>query len=125
MAKKRDEFDLDDDDLDLGGDFDDAFGEFDAEMGDHKKRNPIARLGGKFLGGIKDTVFSKPFQKEMISKNLPDGYSTAFDTVDQTIMAGASAVIHPGGSVRDAEVIDAANEHGMAMVFTGMRHFRH
>lgn len=88
MAKKRDEFDLDDDDLDLGGDFDDAFGEFDAEMGDHKKRNPVARLGGKFLGGIKDTVFSKPFQKEMISKNLPDGYSTAFDTVDQTIMAG-------------------------------------
>lgn len=88
MAKKRDEFDLDDDDLDLGGDFDDAFGEFDEEMGDHKKRNPVARLGGKFLGGIKDTVFSKPFQKEMISKNLPDGYSTAFDTVDQTIMAG-------------------------------------
>lgn len=39
--------------------------------------------------------------------------------------AGASAVIQPGGSVRDAEVIDAANEAGLAMVFTGMRHFRH
>ncbi len=39
--------------------------------------------------------------------------------------AGATAVIQPGGSVRDAEVIAAADEHGLAMVFTGMRHFRH
>ena len=39
--------------------------------------------------------------------------------------AGASAVIQPGGSKRDAEVIEAADEHGLAMVFTGMRHFRH
>jgi len=38
---------------------------------------------------------------------------------------GISAVIQPGGSMRDEEVIAAANEHGMAMVFTGMRHFRH
>ena len=41
------------------------------------------------------------------------------------IGAGATAVIQPGGSMRDQEVIDAANEHGIAMVFTGMRHFRH
>jgi phosphoribosylaminoimidazolecarboxamide formyltransferase/IMP cyclohydrolase len=39
--------------------------------------------------------------------------------------AGATAVIQPGGSMRDAEVIAAADEHGIAMVFTGMRHFRH
>jgi phosphoribosylaminoimidazolecarboxamide formyltransferase/IMP cyclohydrolase len=39
--------------------------------------------------------------------------------------AGATAVIQPGGSVRDEEVIAAANEAGLAMVFTGMRHFRH
>jgi len=39
--------------------------------------------------------------------------------------AGATAVIQPGGSIRDQEVIDAANERGIAMVFTGMRHFRH
>ena len=38
---------------------------------------------------------------------------------------GIAAVIQPGGSLRDAEVIGAADEHGMAMVFTGMRHFRH
>ena len=39
--------------------------------------------------------------------------------------AGATAVIQPGGSIRDAEVIAAADEAGLAMVFTGMRHFRH
>ena len=41
------------------------------------------------------------------------------------IEAGATAVIQPGGSVRDDEVIKAADDHGIAMVFTGMRHFRH
>ena len=39
--------------------------------------------------------------------------------------AGATGVIQPGGSVRDEEVIAAADEHGIAMVFTGVRHFRH
>jgi phosphoribosylaminoimidazolecarboxamide formyltransferase/IMP cyclohydrolase len=39
--------------------------------------------------------------------------------------AGATAVVQPGGSVRDEEVIAAADEHGLAMVFTGRRHFRH
>ena len=41
------------------------------------------------------------------------------------IEAGATAVIQPGGSVRDDEVIKAADDHGVAMVFTGTRHFRH
>ncbi len=49
---------------------------------------------------------------------FPDGLLTAAE-------AGATAVIQPGGSVRDAEVIAAADEAGLAMVFTGMRHFRH
>jgi phosphoribosylaminoimidazolecarboxamide formyltransferase/IMP cyclohydrolase len=39
--------------------------------------------------------------------------------------AGASCVIQPGGSMRDQEVIDAANERGVAMVYSGVRHFRH
>jgi phosphoribosylaminoimidazolecarboxamide formyltransferase/IMP cyclohydrolase len=39
--------------------------------------------------------------------------------------AGATAVIQPGGSMRDAEVISAADAHGLAVVFTGQRHFRH
>jgi phosphoribosylaminoimidazolecarboxamide formyltransferase/IMP cyclohydrolase len=41
------------------------------------------------------------------------------------IEAGATAVIQPGGSMRDNEVIEAADKHGIAMVFTGTRHFRH
>ncbi|WP_148253792.1 bifunctional phosphoribosylaminoimidazolecarboxamide formyltransferase/IMP cyclohydrolase [Aidingimonas lacisalsi] len=47
------------------------------------------------------------------------------DGIDPAAAAGITAVIQPGGSMRDQEVIDAANEAGIAMVFTGMRHFRH
>lgn len=47
------------------------------------------------------------------------------DGVEAAAAAGATAVIQPGGSVRDQEVIEAANRHGMAMVFTRVRHFRH
>jgi phosphoribosylaminoimidazolecarboxamide formyltransferase/IMP cyclohydrolase len=47
------------------------------------------------------------------------------DGVDAGAEAGAVAVIQPGGSIRDDEVIAAADEHNIAMVFTGMRHFRH
>src|SRR5262249_50738491 len=47
------------------------------------------------------------------------------DGVEEAARAGAIAVIQPGGSVRDAEVIGAANRLGLAMVFTGVRHFRH
>jgi phosphoribosylaminoimidazolecarboxamide formyltransferase/IMP cyclohydrolase len=49
---------------------------------------------------------------------FPDGLIAAAE-------AGATAAIQPGGSVRDEEVIKAADEHGIAMVFTGIRHFRH
>ena len=54
-----------------------------------------------------------------------DAFFPFRDGIDQAAAAGIAAVIQPGGSMRDAEVIAAANEHGMAMVFTGMRHFRH
>ena len=47
------------------------------------------------------------------------------DGIDTAAQAGITAVIQPGGSMRDDDVIQAANEHNMAMVFTGMRHFRH
>ncbi len=47
------------------------------------------------------------------------------DSIDIAHEAGITAVIHPGGSIRDKEVFEAADEHGMAMVITGMRHFRH
>lgn len=54
-----------------------------------------------------------------------DAFFPFRDGIDAAAEAGISAVIQPGGSIRDDEVIEAANEHGIAMVFTGMRHFRH
>jgi phosphoribosylaminoimidazolecarboxamide formyltransferase/IMP cyclohydrolase len=54
-----------------------------------------------------------------------DAFFPFRDGVDVVAEAGAVAVVQPGGSVRDDEVIAAANEHGIAMLFTGMRHFRH
>ena len=54
-----------------------------------------------------------------------DAFFPFRDGIDAAAEAGIAAVVQPGGSVRDAEVIDAADEHGMAMVFTGRRHFRH
>ena len=54
-----------------------------------------------------------------------DAFFPFRDGVDVVAQAGAKAIIHPGGSVRDEEVIAAADEHGIAMVLTGARHFRH
>jgi phosphoribosylaminoimidazolecarboxamide formyltransferase/IMP cyclohydrolase len=54
-----------------------------------------------------------------------DAFFPFRDGLDVVAGAGAKAVIQPGGSVRDDEVIQAADEHRMAMIFTGMRHFRH
>jgi phosphoribosylaminoimidazolecarboxamide formyltransferase/IMP cyclohydrolase len=54
-----------------------------------------------------------------------DAFFPFRDGIDSAAAVGIRAVIQPGGSMRDAEVIAAANEHGIAMVFTGMRHFRH
>jgi phosphoribosylaminoimidazolecarboxamide formyltransferase/IMP cyclohydrolase len=54
-----------------------------------------------------------------------DAFFPFRDGIDQAAAAGIKAVIQPGGSMRDDEVVAAANEHGIAMVFTGTRHFRH
>jgi phosphoribosylaminoimidazolecarboxamide formyltransferase/IMP cyclohydrolase len=54
-----------------------------------------------------------------------DAFFPFRDGVDEAAKAGVTAIIQPGGSIRDQEVIDSANEHGMAMVFTGCRVFRH
>ena len=54
-----------------------------------------------------------------------DAFFPFRDGLDAVAGAGATAVFQPGGSVRDEEVIAAADEHGLAMVFTGRRHFRH
>ena len=72
-------------------------------------RLAVARAGERAAGAVAASDAFFPFA---------DGLQTA-------AAAGATAVIQPGGSVRDAEVIAAADEAGLAMVFTGMRHFRH
>ena len=54
-----------------------------------------------------------------------DAFFPFRDGLDAAAESGCSAVIQPGGSKRDEEVIAAADEHGIAMVFTGTRHFRH
>ncbi|HEY7714614.1 MAG TPA: bifunctional phosphoribosylaminoimidazolecarboxamide formyltransferase/IMP cyclohydrolase [Candidatus Binatia bacterium] len=54
-----------------------------------------------------------------------DAFYPFRDGLDEAAKAGAKSVIQPGGSIKDEEVIAAANEHGIAMIFTGMRHFRH
>src|SRR5205823_9666946 len=54
-----------------------------------------------------------------------DAFFPFRDGLDVVARAGATAVIQPGGSLRDEEVIAAADEQGLAMVFTGIRHFRH
>jgi len=54
-----------------------------------------------------------------------DAFFPFRDGVDEAAKAGVRAIIEPGGSVRDAEVVAAADEHGLAMVFTGKRQFRH
>ena len=54
-----------------------------------------------------------------------DAFFPFRDGIDKAASSGIAAIIQPGGSIKDDEVIAAANEHGIAMVFTGMRHFRH
>jgi phosphoribosylaminoimidazolecarboxamide formyltransferase/IMP cyclohydrolase len=69
----------------------------------------LEKAGGKVAGGYLASDAFMPFR----------------DVVDIAHEAGVRAIIQPGGSIRDQESIDAANEHGIAMAFTGMRHFRH
>ncbi|NQX97744.1 MAG: bifunctional phosphoribosylaminoimidazolecarboxamide formyltransferase/IMP cyclohydrolase, partial [Flavobacteriales bacterium] len=54
-----------------------------------------------------------------------DAFLPFRDGLDAAANLGVGAIIQPGGSMRDDEIIEAANEHDIAMVFTGIRHFRH
>ena len=66
--------------------------------------------------------------KEPLTKGsavASDAFFPFADGLLATVEAGATSVIQPGGSMRDQEVIDAADKAGLAMLFTGMRHFRH
>jgi len=76
------------------------------------------------LFGIKPKL-ERWHREESGSVAASDAFFPFRDGLDAVASAGATAIVQPGGSVRDAEVIAAADEHGIAMVFTGRRHFRH
>lgn len=64
-------------------------------------------------------------EKSVGSVLASDAFFPMPDTVEEAAKAGVTAIIQPGGSIKDQESIDAANKHGIAMIFTGVRHFRH
>lgn len=82
----------------------------------------MARVTSAIIAGIKaaDAELEVPG-----SVMASDAFFPFRDSIDAAVKEGISAIIQPGGSMRDQEVIDAADEHGIPMVFTGIRHFRH
>ncbi|MCX6769297.1 MAG: bifunctional phosphoribosylaminoimidazolecarboxamide formyltransferase/IMP cyclohydrolase [Candidatus Micrarchaeota archaeon] len=104
----------------------------------HIKSNAIALAKGRQLVGVGAGQMSRVDScKIAISKAGRNGFdikgtvasSDAFlpfrDSIDELAKAGITCVVQPGGSVRDAEVIAAADEYGISMLFTGRRHFKH
>jgi phosphoribosylaminoimidazolecarboxamide formyltransferase/IMP cyclohydrolase len=79
----------------------------------------MSRVDSVRIGAIKAQL---PLSGTVLAS---DAFFPFRDGVDEAARAGITAVIQPGGSVRDEEVITAANEHNLAMVFTGLRHFKH
>jgi phosphoribosylaminoimidazolecarboxamide formyltransferase/IMP cyclohydrolase len=82
----------------------------------------MSRVNSARIAGIKAEQAGLQVRGSVMAS---DAFFPFRDGIDNAAQAGIAAVIQPGGSMRDEEVIAAANEHGMAMVFTGMRHFRH
>ena len=82
----------------------------------------MSRVDAARIAAIKAQNAGLALQGSVVAS---DAFFPFRDGVDVVAQAGARAIIQPGGSLRDEEVIAAADEHGMAMVFTGFRHFRH
>jgi len=82
----------------------------------------MSRVDSVKLGAAKARELGHSIEGSVVASEaffpFPDG-------VEEAAKAGATAIVQPGGSVRDADVIAAANKRGLAMVFTGVRHFRH
>ena len=82
----------------------------------------MSRVNSARIAGIKAEHAELEVKGSVMAS---DAFFPFRDGIDNAANAGIAAVIQPGGSMRDQEVVAAADEHGMAMVFTGMRHFRH
>lgn len=75
--------------------------------------------------GAAKIAFEQAGEKAQGAVLASDAFFPFRDSIDEAAKAGIKAIIQPGGSMRDEESIQAANEHGIAMIFTGMRHFKH
>jgi phosphoribosylaminoimidazolecarboxamide formyltransferase/IMP cyclohydrolase len=82
----------------------------------------MSRLDSARIASIKAGHAGLSLQNTAVAS---DAFFPFRDGLDVVVDAGANCVIQPGGSMRDAEVIAAADERGVAMVFSGVRHFRH
>jgi phosphoribosylaminoimidazolecarboxamide formyltransferase/IMP cyclohydrolase len=101
----------------------------------HVKSNAIVLTNGTAVVGVGAGQMSRVDSVQIAVKKAGDRVkgsvlaSDAFfpfrDNVDAAASAGVTAIIQPGGSVKDADSIAACDEHGLAMLFTGVRHFRH
>jgi phosphoribosylaminoimidazolecarboxamide formyltransferase/IMP cyclohydrolase len=101
----------------------------------HVKSNAIVLAKGGMVVGVGAGQMSrvdsvhlavrKADERSRGSVLASDAFFPFRDNVDQAARAGVSAIVQPGGSMRDQDSIGACDEHGLAMVFTGMRHFRH
>jgi len=80
------------------------------------------RVDSVRIAAVRAERFNLPLQNSVLAS---DAFFPFRDNVDEAAKFGISAIIQPGGSVKDEEVIEAANEHNLAMVFTGARHFKH
>jgi phosphoribosylaminoimidazolecarboxamide formyltransferase/IMP cyclohydrolase len=109
--------------------------EFAWRVAKHVKSNAIVLARADRTVGVGAGQMSRVDSVRLaVMKSLDSARGTALasdaffpfrDGIDQAARAGVTAVVQPGGSIRDAEVIAAADEHSMAMLFTGIRHFRH
>jgi phosphoribosylaminoimidazolecarboxamide formyltransferase/IMP cyclohydrolase len=109
--------------------------EFGWRVSKHVKSNAIVLARGEVTAGIGAGQMSRVVSVQIASEKAgakargsvlaSDAYFPFPDGLEAAAHAGVTAVAQPGGSVKDAEVIAAADAHGLAMVFTGVRHFRH
>ena len=101
----------------------------------HVKSNAIVLAKGGMLVGVGAGQMSRVDSVHMAVRKsgercqgsvlASDAFFPFRDNVDEAARAGVTALVQPGGSMRDADSIAACDEHGLAMVFTGVRHFRH
>ena len=82
----------------------------------------MSRIYSAKIAGIKAAEESLKVEGSVMAS---DAFFPFRDGIEAAAKAGIKAIIHPGGSIRDDDIIAAANEHSIAMVFTGMRHFKH